>query len=116
MIQWWGWLLIWAGLVIALLAMLGLFAWNLVRRLLRLLEDFVALTDTVSILDGATAPDGQRPLNAVLEESEVVRARFSARMQHRADRKAARRQARIQRAKMITTADIKLKEWPHEHG
>ena len=116
MIDWWGWLLIWTGLVIALLAMVALFAWRLVRRFFRVLENFFGLTDKLSILDGVEAPDGERPLNAVLEDSAVVRERFGRRMQRRADRKAVRRQARIQRAKMITTADIKFKEWPHEHG
>ena len=116
MIEWWGWLAIWTGLVIALIAMIALFAWRLVRRFFGVLEDFFALTDKLSILDGVEGPDGERPLNAVLEESAVVRERFAQRMRHRADRKAARRQARIQRAKMITTADINLKEWPHEHG
>jgi len=116
MIEWWGWLAIWTGLVIALIAMIALFAWRLVRRFFGVLEDFFTLTDKLSILDGVEGPDGERPLNAVLEESAVVRERFAQRMRHRADRKAARRQARIQRAKMITTADINLKEWPHEHG
>lgn len=116
MIEWWGWLLIWTGLVIALIAMVALFAWRLVRHFFRVLEDFFGLTDKLSILDGVESPDGERPLNAVLEESAVVRERFAQRMRRRADRKAVRRQARIQRAKMITTADIKLKEWPHEHG
>ena len=116
MIEWWGWLAIWTGLVIALIAMIALFAWRLVRRFFGVLEDFFTLTDKLSILDGIEGSDGERPLNAVLEESAVVRERFAQRMRHRADRKAARRQARIQRAKMITTADINLKEWPHEHG
>lgn len=114
MIAWWGWLLIWAGLVIALLAMVALFAWRLFRRFLALLDDFFGLTEKVSILDGATTDADARPVNAILRDADEVRATTGARMERRADRKHSRRQARIQRAKIITTAQIDIKEWPIE--
>jgi hypothetical protein len=113
-IAWWGWVLIWAGLVVALLAMVALFAWRLFRRFLGVLDDFFVLTEKTAVLDGVDQTHEPRPLNAVLEDSETVRARTRARMQRRADRRHSRRQARIRRAKMITTARIDLKEWPHE--
>ena len=116
MIPWWGWLLIWTGLVIALIAMVALFAWRLVRRFFRVLEDFFGLTDKLSILDGVAAETEARPMNAILREGDEVRATTGARMARRADLKHARRQARIQRGKMLTTATIDMKEWPHEHG
>jgi len=111
-IAWWGWVLIWTGLVLALLAMVALFAWRLFRRFLALLDDFFALTEKAAVLDGVTTADDTRPLNAILEDPAVVRARVAARMSRRADRKLVRRKARILRAKMITTARIDLKEWP----
>ena len=114
MIAWWGWVLIWAGLVLALLAVVALFAWRLFRRFLAVLDDFFVLTEKTAILDGVDQSGEPRPLNAVLDDPEAVRSRTRARMQRRADRRYSRRQARIQRAKMITTARIDLKEWPHE--
>lgn len=113
MIAWWGWVLIWGGLVLALVATLALVGWRLVRRFLAVVSDFFALTEKVAILDGVLPEANDRSLNAVLEESAVVRRQFDARMLHRANRKLARRQARIQRAKMITTAVVDPKEWPH---
>jgi len=121
-IAWWGWLLIWTGLVLALLALLAFFAWRHIRRFLGLVEDFVALTEKLSLLEGAAAELEGRKTNAVLEDSEVVRREFGARMDRRRSIKLARRQARIQRAKMITTATITpdnnrlLREQPHELG
>jgi hypothetical protein len=113
-IAWWGWLLIWTGLVIALLAMLALLGWRLVRRFFALLDDVFAVTEKLSILDAVATGEEARPKNAILREGEEVRATTGSRMDRRADRKHARRQARIQRGKMLTTATIDLKEWPHE--
>ena len=114
MIAWWGWVLIWLGLVLGLLAVVALLGWRLVKRFLGLMDDFVSLAERAAILDGVAADPEKRPLNAVLREHAEVRATTAARMSRRADRKHARRQARIQRGKMLTTATIDLKEWPHE--
>jgi hypothetical protein len=111
-IAWWVWVLIWFGLVLLLLGTLAYFVWRLVKRFFVLLEDAEQLMSKTELLDSATGADDPRPLNAILEDSAEVRRGFHARMERRANRKHARRQARIQRAKMITTADIDLKEWP----
>jgi hypothetical protein len=111
-IAWWGWVLIWSGLVLLLLGTLALLVWRLVKRFFALLDDADRLLEKTALLDGVDVADDARPLNAVLEDSAVVRERFAARMERRANRRHARRQARIERAKMITTADIELKEWP----
>jgi hypothetical protein len=111
-IAWWGWVLIWFGLVLLLLGTLAFFVWRLVKRFFVLVDDAGQLMSKVELLDSAVAAEDRRPLNAILADSADVRRRFSARMDRRADRKHARRQARISRAKMITTADIDLKEWP----
>ena len=114
MIAWWGWLLIWTGLVLALIAVVALLGWRLVKRFLALLDDFFALTEKIAILDGVATDGEARPMNAILRDGDEVRATSGARFARRADRKHARRQARIQRGKMLTTATIDLKEWPHE--
>lgn len=106
MIAWWGWVLIWTGLVLALLALVAFFAWRHIRRFFALLEDFFALTEKLSILDAATGDDDARRVNAILEQSGVVRSEFGERMDRRRSMRQARRQARIQRGKIITTADI----------
>ena len=106
MIAWWGWLLIWTGLVLLLLGVVALLGWRLVKRFFVLLDDLMALTDKAAVLDGVAQPEDARRLNAIAEDSAAVRERVGARMERRANRKAVRRQARIQRAKMITTATV----------
>ena len=112
MIAWWGWVLIWLALVLLLLGMLAFFVWRLVKRFFVVLADAEQLMAKSELLESAAEIEDRRPLNAILQDSAEVRRRFHARMDRRANRKHARRQARIQRAKMITTADIDLKEWP----
>ena len=114
MIAWWGWLLIWAGLVVLLLAVVALLGWRLVKRFFALMNDFFALTEKMAILDAVTTDAAPRPVNAILRDGDEVRSTSGARFARRADRKHARRQARIQRGKMLTTATIDMKEWPHE--
>ena len=106
MIAWWGWLLIWTGLVLALLGLVAFFAWRHIRRFFALLDSFFALTEKLSLLEPAADEKGAATINAVLRGSEVVRSEFSERMERRRSVKQARRQARIRRAKIITTADI----------
>ena len=106
MIAWWGWVLIWAGLVLAMLALVALFAWRHIRRFFALLEDFFALTEKLSVLDAATGDDGARPASAVLRDSHIVRREFGERMDRRRSIRQARREARLRRAKMIISADV----------
>ena len=106
MIAWWGWVLIWTGLVLGLLGVVAFFAWRHIRRFFALLEDFFALTEKLSVLDAATNDGDERPTKAILEDSDVVRREFGARMDRRRSLRLARRQARIQRGKIITSADI----------
>lgn len=113
MIQWWGWILIWAGLVLALLVMLGLFAWWLFRKFLVLMDDVAALADTTSVLDAEDAAL-LKPQLAVLASVQEVRDREAARRGHRSERRRLRWQTRLARAERITTADATQTEWPAE--
>jgi hypothetical protein len=110
-IAWWGWLLIWIGLVLLLLGTLAFFGWRLVKRFFALLDDFFALTEKAAILDGVGESDDPRPLNAVLAERDAVRSAFDERMSRRRDIKLARRQKRLERAKIITTAVVNQRKW-----
>lgn len=111
MIEWWGWLLLWAGLVLALLVVLALLAWWLFRKFLRLLDDVADLADRSAVLDAAEA-ELVRPQLAVLAEVSAIRAREDARRHRRHERRRLRRQARLERAREITRADASRTRWP----
>lgn len=113
MIAWWVWVLVWAGLVLALLGMLVAFAWWLFRKSLVLLDDVGQLADRASILD-IDDPTLVRPTPAVLLPLSAVQRREDERLQHRAERRAERRQARLDRARRITRADPMSLDFPEE--
>jgi hypothetical protein len=120
-IAWWGWVVIWLALALLLLGVLAYCAWRLFQRFMVMQRDLFELADKVAILDSVSAADDARPLNAVLEESRVVSDAYHARMLHRSQRKSLRRQARLERAKLIssvdaTSVDIISRKSPHEHG
>jgi hypothetical protein len=120
-IAWWGWLLIWFGLALMLLGVLAYCAWRLFQKFMGVQRGLFDLIEKAAILDGVTAEAQKRPINAVLEESAVVREAFHARMQRRRHRKTARQRARLERAKLIssvdvTSVDITSRKFPHEHG
>jgi hypothetical protein len=112
-VTWWGWLLIWTGLALGLLAMLALSAWWLFRKSLRLLDDVSALADKTSILD-IDEPVLPRHQIAVLAELREIRRREDARREHRADRRRAKREGRMARARRITTLEAARGPWPRE--
>jgi hypothetical protein len=111
LIPWWGWLLIWTGLVLALLVTLGLLLWWLFRKAMRLLDDVDELAGTAEILavDDVELP---RPAIAVLADLRDIRAREEARKAHRARRRSDRYQRRMARARRITSADASARQWP----
>lgn len=111
MIAWWGWLLIWAGLVLALLGMLAGFAWWLFRKSLVLLDDLGELGATTALLQPGE-PEPVRPPLAVLAAPERVRAREDARRAHRDRVRREARARRLDRARRITRADASTRVWP----
>ncbi len=113
MIQWWGWLLIWTGLGLALAGMLALMAWWLFRKAMRLLDDVGELADKTEILyvDDVELP---RQTRAVLAEMRDIRAREDARRAHRARRRSDRHRRRMDRARRITSVDASRQQWPAE--
>ena len=113
MIEWWGWVLLWSGLVLALLVTLATLAWWLFRKGVVLLDDLGRLAERATLLEVADA-DLVRPHLAVLAEISAVRAREQARRAHRAERRAARRQTRLDRARRITEVDASQRQWPEE--
>lgn len=112
-IEWWGWVLIWLVLVLALVAMLALFAWRLFRKSLGLLDDLSDLTDQVTVLGDAEHEPRLPPTTlAVLSEVQDIRTREEARVARRRLRRDERRERRMSRAIAIGSVRISETQWP----
>ncbi|MCY7404360.1 MAG: alkaline shock response membrane anchor protein AmaP [Cryobacterium sp.] len=101
---WWSWALIWTGLALILLAVLGWFAVALYRKSLGTLSAVVALSDRVSSVD-LDLPLGSAPFTAAVfaDSAELVRKVEQHRVE-RTHRRQLRRDARIMRGKLIPNA------------
>ena len=108
MIAWWGWIAIWGGLVITLLATIGLLLWWLFRKAMTLLDDATALADA-GFDDEAEL---SKPVIAVLAEMRDIRAREAARRSHRRQRRTEKHRRRMSRARTITSAEASQQQWP----
>jgi hypothetical protein len=103
-VAWWGWLIIWTGLVLGLIGMLTLSAWLLFRKLMRLFEDLGELAAKTELLDVELVPHRSSP-RAVLVGRAQVRAREDARRRRRARLSRERHERRLARARRITRVD-----------
>jgi hypothetical protein len=108
---WWAWLLIWTGLVLALVVMLGLFAWWLFRKFLTLTDDLADLAERSALLE-VDDPVLVKPEIAVLAQVRDIREREAARRAHRADQRRQRDERRMARARRITGPGAAQREWP----
>ena len=111
MLAWWAWLLIWTGLVLALLAVLALGAWWLFRKSMTVLDDLADLAETTEIL-GVDEAELPAPAIAVLADLRDIRAREDARRAHRSRRRNNRHRRRLARARAITSVDASKRQWP----
>lgn len=112
-IQWWGWLLIWSGLVLALLVMLGVSAWRLFRKGVGVLDAVGELAEAAEVLE-VDDPVLPRQQLAVLAQARDIRRREEARRFHRAERRRLRHERRMARARRITTLDASAIRWPDD--
>lgn len=110
-VPWWAWTLIWTGLAVALLIMLGLFAWWLFRKFMRLLDDLADLADRSALMQ-IDDPVLVKPKPAVLEDLRVIRERENARKSYRVALKRERHERRLARARRITSVDASKRDWP----
>lgn len=105
---WWSWVLIWAGLVLVLLVVLALCAlqlWRKARGLMEEADELQRLLDELAARADALAAPAGPPENAItrgLGAVELDRARIRADID---DRKLARHEARLARARRIISAD-----------
>lgn len=111
MIPWWGWVAIWAGLVLALVATLALCAWWLFRKAMALLDDVGELADKATLLEADDA-ELPRQTRAILADVRDIRAREDARRRLRAVRRTERHRRRMERARRITSAGASQQQWP----
>ena len=97
--------LLWVGLVLALLVTLGACGFMLVRKFVRLLEAFAELLAKPAILDGVHRGDPEdRPVPAVLEPRAIVKGRDDEVALLRQERRAQRVLARRERGlRLIST-------------
>jgi flagellar biosynthesis/type III secretory pathway M-ring protein FliF/YscJ len=110
-IAWWGWLLIWVGLVLALVLVLAFLAFTLFRKAIALMHELSAVVDKTTALD-VEFLELSKPQIAVLAEMSEIRAQHEAQQRRRADVKLARHERRIARAKRIITRDASTAQWP----
>ena len=97
--------LLWVGLVLALLVTLGANGWMLVRKFLRLLEAFAELLAKPAILDGVHRPaPAERALPAVLEARSIVKGRYDDVALLRQERRVRRVLARRERGLALISA------------
>jgi hypothetical protein len=106
---WWSWILIWGGLVLALIAMLALLSWWLFRKAVGVMDELGRLADKTEMLgrmsDQLVEADASDFVPAVLQEHSEVAVVHHARVQARAERRQMRRENRILRGRMLTRAD-----------
>lgn len=112
MIQWWGWLVIWGSLALALLAVLAISAWLLFRKLLGLFDDLGELAGKTELLDRAedVMDDQAVELAIMLGGAEVRRRRDDIRLAAML-RRDERRRARLDRARALIRVDASSREW-----
>lgn len=105
-------IVVWVLLVVAFLAMLAVFAVVLFRKLVGVLQAFSDLVGRTAILDGVHRADPEpRPTPAVLGGVADARTRWRE-LRHRGrERGAARRAARLARARQLISADATAIEW-----
>lgn len=112
-IPWWGWLLIWSALALALIALLGLSAWWLSRKGIGVLDALGELADATGVLE-VDDPVLPKQHVAVLAAARDIHRREEARRLHRAERRRLRHEQRMARAQRITTLDASTVRWPDD--
>lgn len=112
-IPWWGWLLIWSALGLALIVLLGVSAWWLSRKGIGVLDAVGELADATGVLE-VDDPVLPKQHVAVLAAARDIRRREEARRFHRAERRRLRHEQRMTRAHRITTLDASTVRWPYD--
>lgn len=103
---WWSWVVIWAGLVLGLLGMLASFGWSLFRKALAAGREAAALLEKTQILSERSADMRYAEFHsAIFEDPAQLRAEREQAAFDRRIARQARRDQRVQRAKILVKAD-----------
>jgi hypothetical protein len=101
--SWWGSLLLWAGLVAALLVMLSWFAWSLFQKFMNTLDALGDLSDQIA---AATPQDGPKrtaqQVPAIFGDRNELAALVERQRVDRAERAQMSRDRRVNRGKLLS--------------
>lgn len=105
---WWSWVLIWTGLVVLLLAVLivgALYLWRKLRAATVELERLSELESEFADLVAQRVPEYTPRRLALLRDRDEVRAERELAVEAADDRRSARRERKLARARALTHAD-----------
>lgn len=105
---WWSWVLIWTGLVVLLLAVLivgALYLWRKLRAATAELERLSELESEFADLVAQRVPEYTPRRLALLRDRDEVRAERELAVEAADDRRSARRERKLARARALTHAD-----------
>ncbi|MFI5060405.1 MAG: hypothetical protein ACHP7F_03080 [Actinomycetales bacterium] len=103
---WWSWLVIWSVLVLGLLGMLALFAVSLFRKLMAAGAEVTALAAKAEVLSRRAEELRDPPFHtAAFDDAARLRQEREEALAARAKARQARRDARVRRGKLLTSAD-----------
>lgn len=103
---WFSWLIIWTGLALGLLTMLGVAAWRLFQKATGVLDDLDSLLDQLAaVTENIEKPSAPKSENAILIGYAEQAARREALVGRRARVKELRREQRIIRGKILISAN-----------
>lgn len=106
---WWSWVLIWGGLIALLIALLIVGAIWLLRKLETVVAELDRLEEITTQLrqqlEANPIPRAQPNRLALLRDYAAVRADRKAYLQERSERRAARHEAKLRRARNLLETD-----------
>ena len=103
---WWSWVLIWTVLVLLLLGVLALNGWILFRKAMTAARALGELLEKTSLLEAAGEElRDERFTPSVLRPIDEVRREHAVRSSERAERRERRRELRLQRGRLLTSAE-----------
>jgi hypothetical protein len=103
---WFSWLIIWTGLALGLLTMLGVAAWRLFQKATGVLDDLDSLLDQLAAVSGHIEKlTLEKSETAILVGYAEQAARREALVGRRARVKELRREQRIIRGKILISAN-----------
>jgi hypothetical protein len=107
---WWSWLVIWGGLVLLAIGTLGFLTYRIVIKLFSTLKALGELAEKAELLDARSQELAQEPhISAVFADASQKARDWHAILGERRYRRQTRREARVQRGKLLTKAD------PHQY-